>query len=90
MAQDLADLEIKAPPRLIVDDASPEKIASLLCEQGGRLALFSAEGGIFDILAGRYTSNGMANFDVFLKGHAGDPIRVDRIGRPPNSSNLLP
>jgi hypothetical protein len=83
LAQDLANLEIKAPPRLIVDDASPEKIASLLCEQNGRLALFSAEGGIFDTISGRYTSNGTANFDVFLKGHAGDPIRVDRIGRPP-------
>jgi hypothetical protein len=83
LAQDAAELKIKAPPRLIVDDASPEKIASMLYEQNGRLAMFSTEGGIFDILAGRYTGNGAVNMDVFLKGHSGDPLRIDRIGRPP-------
>jgi hypothetical protein len=32
-------------------------------------------------MAGRYSSNGSANFDVFLKGHAGEDLRVDRISR---------
>ncbi len=41
----------------------------------------SPEGGCFDIMAGRY-ANGATNFDVWLKGHAGDAIRVDRKGRP--------
>ena len=41
--------------------------------------IVSAEGGIFDILNGIYTKN--VNIDVFLKGHSGDTIRVDRIGR---------
>ena len=44
-------------PRLVADDITPEAAASLLAEQGGRLAIISAEGGIFDIIAGRY-SNG--------------------------------
>ncbi|MGH3922299.1 MAG: YfjI family protein, partial [Pseudonocardiaceae bacterium] len=47
-----------------------------------RIAIMSPEGGCFDIMAGRY-ANGAANFDVWLKGHAGDAIRVDRKGRPP-------
>ncbi|MEZ4270162.1 MAG: YfjI family protein [Myxococcota bacterium] len=34
-------------------------------------------------MAGRYAKNGTPNFEVYLKGHAGDPLRVDRIGRPP-------
>jgi hypothetical protein len=51
----------------------------MLAEQGGRLAVLSAEGGIFSILAGRYS--GAPNMDIFLKGHAGDMARVDRQSR---------
>jgi hypothetical protein len=45
------------------------------------MAVLSAEGGIFDVMAGRY-SGGVPNLDVYLQGHAGDPMRVDRRGRP--------
>ncbi|NYH52800.1 hypothetical protein HNR06_002389 [Nocardiopsis arvandica] len=73
--------EIKIPPipQLVADDVTPERAASILCDQGGRLAVLSAEGGIFQILAGRYS--GAPNFDLFLKGHAGDMLRVDRRDR---------
>jgi hypothetical protein len=43
--------------------------------------VLSAEGWIFSTLAGRYSS-GVPNLEVFLKGHAGDMLRVDRKGRP--------
>lgn len=66
-------------PRLVADDITPEAVASLLAEQGGRLAVISAEGGIFDIIAGQYSK--VPNLDVWLKGHAGDPLKVDRKGR---------
>lgn len=69
-------------PRLVADDVTPEAAASLLAEQNGRLAIISAEGGIFDIIAGRY-SRGVPNMDLWLKGHAGDPLKVDRKGREP-------
>ncbi|MGH3266900.1 MAG: YfjI family protein, partial [Trebonia sp.] len=59
----------------------PEAAASLLAEQRGRLAIISAEGGIFDIIAGRYSN--VPNMDLWLKGHSGDPLKVDRKGRPP-------
>jgi hypothetical protein len=67
-------------PRLIADDVTSEQAASLLAEQGGRLAVLSPEGGIFATLAGRYS--GAPNLEVFLKGHAGDMLRVDRRSRP--------
>ena len=70
-------------PRLLADDITPEAAASLLAEQGGRLAIISAEGGIFDIIAGRYSPKAIPNMDLWLKGHSGDPLRVDRKGRPP-------
>lgn len=81
-AQMAEGITVPPVPRLVADDVTPEAAASLLSEQGGRLAILSAEGGIFDTIAGRYSSN-VPHLDVFLKGHAGDPLRVDRRGRDP-------
>lgn len=69
-------------PRIVADDVTPEAAGSLLAAQGGRLAIISAEGGVFDVIAGRY-SNSIPCLDVWLKGHSGDPIKVDRKGREP-------
>lgn len=77
----LNDLPEAVSYRLLADDTTPEAFLSLLAQYGGRLALFSAEGGLFQILAGLYNSQG-ANLDGFLKAYSGDPIRVDRKGRP--------
>ncbi|MCF8606789.1 DUF3987 domain-containing protein [Gordonia sp. HY442] len=75
-------ITVPSIPRLVADDITPEAAASVLAEQGGRLAIISAEGGIFDTIAGRY-SNSIPNLDLWLKGHAGDPMKVDRKGREP-------
>lgn len=79
-AQEAAEATVPPLPRIIAEDATPEAIASLAATQGGRLTIASAEGGIFDIFAGRYSS-GIPNLDVLLKGHAGDAVTVDRKGR---------
>lgn len=70
--------------RLVGDDCSAEALTSLLNEQKGKMAIVSAEGGIFDIMAGRYSKK--PNIDVFLKGHSGDNISVDRKG---SSSQII-
>ncbi len=82
LAREIAAKQLPTLPRLLVDDTSPERLASLLREQDGRMAVLSPEGGVFDLMAGRYAAGGLPNFEVFLKGHAGDPLRVDRVGRP--------
>lgn len=82
----LKAVELPAVPKLIVDDITPEALASALAEQGGRIAALSSEGDLFAIMAGRYSS-GAPNLGVFLKGHAGDPIRVDRRNRSEMVSN---
>ncbi|MCI0663416.1 MAG: DUF3987 domain-containing protein [Acidobacteria bacterium] len=79
-ARELAARKVPTAPKLIVDDVTSEVLATILSEQGGRVALFSAEGGIFETLAGRY-ANGTPNIDIFLKGHSGDDLRVDRRDR---------
>jgi len=84
LATELAGFYVPSLPRLLADDATPEAVAGLLAEQGGRIAIVSTEGGIFDIIAGRYSEK-VPNLDVYLKGYSGDPIRVDRRSRPPES-----
>jgi len=74
-------ITIPALPQLVADDVTSEEAASLLAEQGGRLAVLSPEGGIFATIAGRYS--GTPNLEVFLKGHAGDMLRVNRRSRAP-------
>lgn len=80
IAQELAELKSPKLPRRLADDTTPETLATLLADQDGRMAIFSAEPELFDIMAGRY-SNGTPNLGVFLKGHAGDRLRIDRRGR---------
>jgi replicative DNA helicase len=79
-AQAAEAIVVPKEPRLFTDDATPEQLATMLADQGGRMAILSAESEIFDVIAGRYSGN--PNMNVFLKGHAGDAIRVDRKGRP--------
>jgi replicative DNA helicase len=81
-----ADVVVVAPevemPRWLVDDATPEALAGLLAVYG-RIALLSPEGDVFDQMAGRYNQTAGPNLGVYLKGHAGDLLKVDRRGRPP-------
>lgn len=81
-AEEMAEaVTVPAMPRLLADDATPEALASLLVDQRGRIAVLSPEGDIFEMMAGRYS--GAPNLAVYLKGHAGDALRVDRKGRAP-------
>lgn len=78
--REMEALPVVEPVRIMADDVTPEVAASLLAENHGILSIFSAEGGLFGTLAGRY-SNGQPNLSTFLKAHSGDPIRIDRRGR---------
>lgn len=78
--QALETTVVPAIPRLLADDSTPEAMARLMAEQGGRLGVLSAEGGLFSTLAGRYSS-GIPNLDLVLKSWSGDFCRVDRISR---------
>ena len=68
--------------RLMIDDTTPEKLVDIMEMQGGGITIASAEGGIFDSITGRYDRS--ANLEPYLKGHAGDTISVERIGRKSN------
>jgi hypothetical protein len=82
LAKQLAQHRVPEPPQFLCDDVTPEKLACLLAQQGGRMFQAAAEGTAFEIAKGRYSE--AANFDVYLKGHAGDALRIHRVSRLPD------
>lgn len=68
------------PPKLFTGDTTAETLQSLMVKQGERMAVLTDEAGIFLVMAGLY-SGGKASLDVFLQGHAGSSVRVDRADR---------
>lgn len=82
LAKQLATWTIPEQPTLIVDDATSEKLAILMQSNGERLASMSAEGGVFDLMAGKYSS-GATDINVYLMGHSGDTVSVHRVNRGP-------
>jgi hypothetical protein len=80
VAKQLAAVIPVVETELLVDDVTPEKLQNMLVEQGGRILQAAPEGTLFDMIRGRYGDQ--VNMDVYLKGHAGDPIKAKRMGRP--------
>ena len=78
--------EIPSEPQIRTQDVTPENLGTIMSNNNERMSVLSDEGGIFDILAGRY-SGGALNLDLFLQGHASSPVRVNRGSRPPISMN---
>jgi len=78
---DLEGLTVPAEPALFGGtDVTVERVASRLAEQNGRYAVLAPEGAkLFSIAGGRYSKT--PDFGVFLSGHAGEEIRVERMGR---------
>ena len=76
---DMVDVPVYA--KVWADDITPEHFGTLLGLHW-YMAIISSEGGIIETMAGRY-NGGIPNLDIFLKSHAGDPVRVDRGSRDP-------
>jgi hypothetical protein len=79
----LDSLEVVHKTTLWMDDATPEALVASMAENGGRMGILSPEGSVFEMMAGRYS--GKPNLDVYLKGHVGDTIRVNRKAASPEA-----
>lgn len=82
LCRELDDLEQREINylNLVADDITMEALATAMVENGGKMALVSTEGGIFNTLSGLY-SNGVVNMDLFLKSYSGDFFQIDRVSR---------
>ena len=80
--KDLEANEIQIPlmPQIWAQDITPENLGTVMADHGQKMSILSSEGGIFDIIAGRYNNN-IPNLDLFLQAHSGDPVRVNRGSR---------
>lgn len=86
LAEQVAQLEADAPqvpepPRLFTGDVTTERLGAMMQEHNECMAVMAPEGGIIETMGGRY-SNQVPNFDLYLSGHAGEAVRVDRGSRP--------
>lgn len=76
-----AEDNLVVAPQLSCGDCTQEALAHLLHRNGECMALLDAEGcGPLAIMLGRY-SDGAAAFDLYLRAHAGDVYRCDRLAR---------
>jgi hypothetical protein len=75
----VAEGELTPVPRLIIDDATPERVVTMLAAYGERLAVLSSEADLFDGLL-RGTPSQRPNVNIYLKAWSGDEYRRDRQG----------
>jgi hypothetical protein len=77
----VTELENKDVSRLLADDVTNEKLATLLFRNRERIAILSADGNdIFKQMGAKYKSQ--ADATIYIKGWSGDSKAVDRVGRP--------
>jgi len=79
--KELAELEANPIDylTLITDDVTMEALATIMVANNESVGIVSAEGGIFNTLAGLYSK--IPNLDLFLKAYSGDFFQSNRIGR---------
>jgi hypothetical protein len=80
VAREISENPVPIKPLFIVDDVTAEALGIHMAENNERMAVMSTEGGIFDIMAGRYSDKN-SNLDLYLKAHSGDPWSSHRVGR---------
>lgn len=78
--EEMAMPEVIRAPMLFTEDSTPETMQRLVADNGGRMAVLSDEPGLFRILGGLYNKGG-ASLEVFLKGHVGSSLKVERSAR---------
>jgi len=79
LAAQVKQYRVPRAPRLITADVTPEKLAMMLHDHGGSMALVTAEGAeVFSLMADRYGTKGTTNMEVFLKTWGGEAVTVDR------------
>lgn len=62
--------------QLTVTNSTTEALIDIMKDNGGRAAIFAAEGGIFDVMGGMYDKTG--NIDPYLSGYNRETMIVNR------------
>ena len=81
VARELAEHEAPSLFQLTTSDVTAEAAAMLCAENDGRIGVWSDEGEIVKIIAGRYSRDQSPDTEIFLKGHAGGYYSSSRVSR---------
>ena len=65
----------------MTDNVTSEALENLLAENNGVMSVVSTEGGVIDIMGGRYSKDGSSNIDVYLHGYSNESLDKDRAGQ---------
>lgn len=76
--KELDELEEVTKLQMILDDVTPEALVKAMKANSEKMGIISAEGGIFGMMAGRYSNN--TNIDIFLKSYSGEYFSSVRVG----------
>lgn len=80
--EQIVDTEkLAVTPRLFAQNATTEALVTILAEQHRLIVSSDEAGGIFGLLAGRYTGKIAADLDPWLQGWSRSTIQQDRVGR---------
>lgn len=75
--------------RCITDNATSEALENLLAENDGVMSVVSTEGGVIDIMGGRYSKDGGSNIDIYLHGYSNESFDKDRRVRATCTSTIF-
>jgi hypothetical protein len=77
------EADIGPEPRLLASDVTTEQLGVLMAENREYMIVADAEGDVFDILSGRYSSKGSTppNLSLYLKSYSRERVDVDRASR---------
>lgn len=86
VVREIGENPVPSLPVLAVDDITTEALGVLMTENQEHLSVFSSEGGLFGLIAGRYSKQQESGgFDLYLKSYSGDSWSSHRIGREPRT-----
>lgn len=75
-----AEAAIPQVPKLVANDVTAEKVARILRDQEGRLAVVTGEGStLVNHMTGMYSGGGPVNRQVWLDAYSGADVIVDRV-----------
>lgn len=80
LTQKLLEMPTLKPPRILIDDATPEAMRDLLGVNGEKAIWATSEIDGAGLLGTRHDKQGAPNINLLLKAKNGEPFHVDRAG----------
>lgn len=72
--------DLKAEPLLWVGNHTSEKLSSVLAGNGEQCLIYATEGAeVFRVMAGKYSKDGRASYDIYLSGFSVETLNVARV-----------